>query len=68
MTNANANAQHYEDSDEFFELFAEDTFDEERTTGSVWQGIVRGKKGKEEVFAQYTYDEGCEGSGVGWYK
>ena len=62
-----AKAQHYDDSDEFFELFDSSTFDEERTEGSVWQGIVFDEDGNKVVFAEFTYDAGNEGSGTGWY-
>jgi hypothetical protein len=63
-----ANAQHYDESINFYSLFEAGSFDEEVQHSGGWLGLCRDEMGMLQVYAQYTRDavDTGEESGTGW--
>lgn len=62
-----ANAQHYDESCEFFGLFEADSFDEEVETDVCWMGFVRDENNMLQLHAEYVYDDAQREAGRGWW-
>lgn len=61
--------QHYQDANEFFELFAEGDFDRQVVIGRQWLGQVALGNGKFETHARFVFDDYRQRtSGVGYIK
>jgi hypothetical protein len=65
-SNRRMDAQYYEESACFLELFEAGHFDEEVDTDIVWMGFIRNESGELELHAEFMYAANGE-SGWGWF-